>query len=122
MSRAQVGPPPSPQLFFETVNAFHKTEALKTAIELGLFTGIAQGQQIAEDIAATCNASARGTRILCDFLVVNGFLTKAANRYGVTRPRISRQRTAILAAALNHRRLQAPYGSGTHRRNDQEGE
>jgi len=103
MSRAQVGPPPSPQLFFETVNAFHKTEALKTAIELGLFTAIAQGQQKAEDIAATCNASARGTRILCDFLVVNGFLTKAANRYAMTRDSavfLDQRSPAYLGSAL----------------------
>ncbi len=85
MSGTQVGPPPSPQLFFETANAFQKTEALRTAIELGLFTSIAEGKRTAEDLAAAVKASARGTRILCDFLVVNGFLTKDANRYGLTR-------------------------------------
>jgi 2-polyprenyl-3-methyl-5-hydroxy-6-metoxy-1,4-benzoquinol methylase len=85
MSGAQVGPPPSPQLFFETANAFHKTEALRAAVELGLFTAIGEGKQPAEDIAARCKASARGTRILCDFLVINGFLTKDGNRYALTR-------------------------------------
>jgi 2-polyprenyl-3-methyl-5-hydroxy-6-metoxy-1,4-benzoquinol methylase len=85
MSGTQVGPPPSPQLFFETANAFQKTEALRAAIELGLFTSIAEGKRTAEDIAVAVKASARGTRILCDFLVVNGFLTKEGNRYGLTR-------------------------------------
>ncbi len=85
MSGTQAGLPPSPQLFFEMANAFQKTEALRAAIELGLFTAIAEGKQTAEDVAAGCNASARGTRILCDFLVVNGFLTKEANHYGLTR-------------------------------------
>ncbi len=85
MSGTQVGPPPSPQLFFETANAFQKTEALRTAIELNLFTSIAEGKRTAQDLATAINASARGTRILCDFLVVNGFLTKEANRYGLTR-------------------------------------
>jgi len=84
LSATMTGAPPSPQLFFETANAFQRTEALKTAIELELFTAIAEGKQTAEDIGARCKASARGTRILCDFLVVHGLLTKHANRYALT--------------------------------------
>jgi ubiquinone/menaquinone biosynthesis C-methylase UbiE len=85
LSATMTGAPPSPQLFFETANAFQRTEALKAAIELELFTAIAEGKQTAEDIGARCKASPRGTRILCDFLVVHGFLTKQANRYALTR-------------------------------------
>lgn len=85
MSGTQVSPPPSPQLFFETATAFQKTEALRAAIELGLFTTIAEDKRTAVAIAAVLKASARGIRILCDFLVVNGFLTKEGNRYGLTR-------------------------------------
>src|SRR5436189_242181 len=84
LSATMTGAPPSPQLFFETANAFQRSEALKTAIELELFTAIAEGKQTAEDIGARCKASARGTRILCDFLVVHGLLTKHANRYALT--------------------------------------
>jgi ubiquinone/menaquinone biosynthesis C-methylase UbiE len=75
---------PSPQLFFETANAFQKSEALKAAVELELFTAIGEGKHTSEEIAARCNASARGTGILCDFLVINGFLTKQGNRYSLT--------------------------------------
>ena len=103
MSGAQIGPPPSPQLFFETANAFQKTEALRTAIELGLFTTIAEGKQTAEDIAAGCIASTRGTRILCDFLVVNSFLTKEDNRYTLTRDSavfLDQRSPAYLGSAL----------------------
>ncbi len=75
---------PSPQLFFETANAFQRSEALKAAVELELFTAIGEGKHTSDEIAAGCNASARGTRILCDFLVINGFLTKQANRYSLT--------------------------------------
>src|SRR5437868_13378968 len=84
LSATMTGAPPSPQLFFETANAFQRTEALKTAIELELFTAIAEGKQTAEDIGARCKACARGTRILCDLLVVHGMLTKHANRYALT--------------------------------------
>ena len=72
---------PSPELFFATVNAYHRTEALRAAIELELFTAIAEGNQTAETIARRCDASERGIRMLCDFLVVIGFLTKESNRY-----------------------------------------
>lgn len=75
---------PSPALFFETMNAYQRTQCLKGAIELGLFTAIGEGAHSAADIARECSASERGIRILCDFLVVNGFLTKAANRYDLT--------------------------------------
>jgi len=84
LSAPTIGAPPSPQLFFETANAFQRTEALKAAIELELFTAIAEGKQTAEDIGARCKASPRGMRILCDFLVVHGLLTKQANRYALT--------------------------------------
>ena len=51
MPGVQAGPPPSPQLFFETVTAFHKTEALKAAIQLEIFTAIGEGNQTAAAIA-----------------------------------------------------------------------
>lgn len=75
---------PSPKLFFQTMGAYQQTAALKTALELDLFTAIAEGNKNAETIAGRCKASERGTRILCDFLVVVGFLTKAEGRYGLT--------------------------------------
>jgi hypothetical protein len=61
---------PSPELFFANVNAYQRTEALKAAIELGLFTAIAEGNQTADAIGRRCQASKRGIRPLCDFLVV----------------------------------------------------
>lgn len=75
---------PSPALFFETVNAYQRTEALKAAIELDLFTAIGEGATTAQALAPRCEASERGLRILCDYLVVIGFLTKDGNRYGLT--------------------------------------
>src|SRR5436305_15019720 len=84
LSATMTGAPPSPPLFFETANAFQRTEALKTAIELELFTAIAAGKQTDEDIVVRCKSSARGTRILCDFLLVHGLLTKHATLYALT--------------------------------------
>lgn len=75
---------PSPQLFFQTVNAYQRTEALKAALELETFTAIGEGNATAADIAKRCGASERGTRILCDFLCIMGFLNKEGNRYILT--------------------------------------
>jgi SAM-dependent methyltransferase len=85
MPEAQAGAPPSPQLFFETVTAFHETAALKTAIELEVFTAIGEGNQTATTIARRCQTSERGMRILCDALVIIGFLKKDSSNYSLTR-------------------------------------
>lgn len=75
---------PSPQLFFETINAFQKVGALKAAIDLELFTAIGGTPSTAAEIAARCDCPERGIRILCDYLTVTGFLTKSDSRYALT--------------------------------------
>src|SRR2546426_4916333 len=76
--------PPTPALLFDTINAHQRTEAIQTAIELDVFTAIARGNTTAAEIGQTCGASERGTRILCDYLVIIGFLTKEDGKYGLT--------------------------------------
>src|SRR5689334_2402608 len=75
---------PSPVLFFQTVNAFQRTAAVKAAVDLELFTAIGEGKQTVPELARRCHAAERGVRILCDHLVVLGFLTKTADRYALT--------------------------------------
>lgn len=75
---------PTPQLFFQTINAYQRTEGLKAAIELDVFTGIGEGKTSAGEIAERSGASERGIRILCDFLCVMGFLSKEGQRYKLT--------------------------------------
>jgi ubiquinone/menaquinone biosynthesis C-methylase UbiE len=75
---------PSPQLFFQTINAYQRTEGLKAAIELETFTAIGEGNTTAPEIAKRCGTSERGMRILCDFLTVMGFLNKQGSRYSLT--------------------------------------
>ncbi len=77
-------PQPTPQLFFQTVNAYQRTEGLKAAIELEVFTAIGEGKTTADEIAERSSASERGMRILCDFLCVLGFLTKNGRSYELT--------------------------------------
>ena len=75
---------PSAEHFFETLNAYQQTEALKAAIELDLFTAIGEGGGTSAELGERCRASERGIRILCDYLAVIGFLNKGENRYGLT--------------------------------------
>lgn len=75
---------PSPALFFDTMNAYQRTAALKGALELEVFTAIGEGNATAASLAARCRTSERGMRILCDYLVIIGFLTKEENNYRLT--------------------------------------
>jgi hypothetical protein len=73
--------PLTPGIVFENLNAFVKTAALKAAIELDIFRAIGQGKHDLASIARHASASERGTRILCDFLVISGCLQKVDGRY-----------------------------------------
>jgi ubiquinone/menaquinone biosynthesis C-methylase UbiE len=75
---------PSPELFFDTMNAYQRTAALKAGIELDVFSAVGEGAT-AKEVAARCHSSERGVRILCDYLTIIGFLTKASDgRYHLT--------------------------------------
>lgn len=74
----------SPAPIFDTLNRYQHTMALKGAIDLDLFTHIAEGATTPAAIAERCQASERGVRILCDFLTMFGFLKKVNERYELT--------------------------------------
>jgi ubiquinone/menaquinone biosynthesis C-methylase UbiE len=73
----------TPERIFETLNAYQKTAALKTAIELDVFSAIADGATTQASIARRCQSSERGIRILCDYLTINGFLLKNGQEYAL---------------------------------------
>jgi ubiquinone/menaquinone biosynthesis C-methylase UbiE len=75
---------PNPANIFEAISSFQLTFAVRTAIELDVFTAIAEGAHTASGIAKRCNASERGIRILCDYLTVNGLLHKQGTEYSTT--------------------------------------
>ena len=74
----------SPEHIFAVINAFQNSAALKTAIDLNVFTTVAEGADRADSIAQRVNAAERGVRILCDYLTILGFLTKTDDRYALT--------------------------------------
>ena len=81
---SSVAQQPSPQLFFQTINAHQRTEALKAAIELEVFTAIGEGNTTAAALAKRCQTSEKGMRILCDFLTIMDMLTKNGDQYALT--------------------------------------
>jgi ubiquinone/menaquinone biosynthesis C-methylase UbiE len=84
MNQSRQMPGPSLELIFETIHGFQRTAAVKAALELDVFTGIADGATTALTLARRAEASERGMRILCDYLAVLGLLTKTADRYELT--------------------------------------
>jgi SAM-dependent methyltransferase len=83
MASQSTVPAPSPLGIFDALNAYQQTMALKGALELDLFTHIAEGAVTAAEIAKKCHAAERGVRILCDFLTIHGFLTKTDFKYAL---------------------------------------
>jgi 2-polyprenyl-3-methyl-5-hydroxy-6-metoxy-1,4-benzoquinol methylase len=75
---------PSPAIVFDTLQAYMRSVALRGAIDLDLFTAIAEGNQSLGSIAARIKASEKGTRVLCDFLTMIGLLTKQGGEYALT--------------------------------------
>jgi ubiquinone/menaquinone biosynthesis C-methylase UbiE len=111
---------PNPAIIFDTLNAYQRSAALKAAIELELFTTVARGNRCAEAIAKALGASTRGIRILCDYLVLSGFLAKDHDQYSLSTDSamfLDRNSPAYLGSAalfLLDPRLIAPFLNLTH--------
>ncbi len=84
MAAHTTGHDPNPLLIFEALSSFQRATALKAAIELEVFTHIGAGITESAEIARRAKASEKGMRILCDFMTINGFLTKQGSSYGLT--------------------------------------
>lgn len=75
---------PNPERIFSFLNAFQQTAALKSAIELDIFSVIGAGAATAAQIAEKAKVSERGARILCDYVTIMGLLGKADGQYFLT--------------------------------------
>jgi SAM-dependent methyltransferase len=76
--------PPSLTDIFHAFTGYQRTFTLKAGVELDVFTAVGEGATTPAALAARTTASERGLRILCDRLVVEGFLTKRDGRYGLS--------------------------------------
>jgi 2-polyprenyl-3-methyl-5-hydroxy-6-metoxy-1,4-benzoquinol methylase len=73
----------TPERFFIAINSYQLTEAIKSGVELDVFTAVNEGNTTAATIAERCQATERGMRILCDYLTIHGFLTKQGTTYSL---------------------------------------
>ncbi len=71
------------QTIVDLFAAYQRTAAVKTGVELDLFTAIGEGVDTSEGLAVRCQAAERGVRILCDYLTVIGVLEKRRDRYSL---------------------------------------
>ncbi len=102
MSTTQPIAVPSPEPIFETLTAFQRSACLKAAIDLDLFTAIGKGNDNVASIAKQIGGTERGTRILCDYLTVIGFLNKTDRRYSLPQVAsvfLDRQSPAFMGSA-----------------------
>jgi ubiquinone/menaquinone biosynthesis C-methylase UbiE len=84
MSSSAQAEAPSPGIVFDTLQAYQRSVALRGAIDLDLFTAIAEGNHSLKAIATRIKASEKGTRVLCDYLTMIGFLVKQGGEYTLT--------------------------------------
>jgi 2-polyprenyl-3-methyl-5-hydroxy-6-metoxy-1,4-benzoquinol methylase len=75
---------PNPALIWETITAHQRSAALKAGVELGVFDALGDGPSTSAELASRAGVAERGIRILCDFLTVQGLLSKADGRYAHT--------------------------------------
>ena len=75
---------PNPTWLLDEFRAFERSLALRTAIEMDLFTQIAAGANTIRALAAAVHAPERGLSALCDSLAVQGHLLKRGSRYSLT--------------------------------------
>jgi 2-polyprenyl-3-methyl-5-hydroxy-6-metoxy-1,4-benzoquinol methylase len=75
---------PNPSFVMQILNSYQRTAALRAAIQLDLFTAIAEGNETAAAIAGRCKATERGIRILCDYLTIVGLLAKHDKLYSLS--------------------------------------
>jgi ubiquinone/menaquinone biosynthesis C-methylase UbiE len=73
--------PLNPAPILGMMMGYQQSAAMQAAVELDFFTAIGEGHNSAAAIAQACGCNERGARILADYFVVNGLLTKKHQNY-----------------------------------------
>jgi SAM-dependent methyltransferase len=101
---------PSLERVWGAFTGYHRTAALRAAIELDVFSEIAAGVTTLEALAARCQASQRGLRALLNSLVMDGFLVRTGDDYGLSPTAavfLDRNAPAYIGSAI--RFIASPY-------------
>ncbi|MEP7353224.1 MAG: class I SAM-dependent methyltransferase [Acidobacteriota bacterium] len=84
MAQPETDPiPVNPGRIHQALTSYQLAQAVKGALELEIFTHIAEGARTADEIAKLCGGTPKGVRVLCDYLTVHALLTKAGPQYGL---------------------------------------
>jgi precorrin-6B methylase 2 len=75
---------PNPEKILQTGMAFWASKTLLSAIEMGVFTELADGPESFESLRGRLGLHPRSARDFLDTLVALGFLTRDGDRYGNT--------------------------------------
>src|SRR3979490_672931 len=101
MARKTGKGPPSPAVLMEDLTGAGRSRALAAAVELDVFSHIAEGKRTAKEVAGAAGASPRGMAYLLDALPGVGDLHKTGSRYGlrpVSATFLVRGKTAYMGA------------------------
>jgi SAM-dependent methyltransferase len=83
MARKKGKAPLSPAMVMEDLTGAWRSRALIAAIELDVFTHIAEGKRTLKEVAEAAGASPRGMVFLLDALTAIRYLRKTGSRYGL---------------------------------------
>jgi SAM-dependent methyltransferase len=83
MARKKGTPQLSPAAIMEDLLGVWKSRTLVAAVELDVFSHIAEGKRTVKEVAEAAGASPRGMARLLDALTAIGYLRKAGNRYAL---------------------------------------
>jgi 3-hydroxy-5-methyl-1-naphthoate 3-O-methyltransferase len=103
--------PVTPEKFMEDLWAARRSLALIAAIELDVFTAIAEGKKTSADVARAIKAPRRGVERLLDAMVGLEYLTKRGSQYGLTPLSdtfLVRKRQGYLGAIVDESRIALP--------------
>ncbi len=75
---------PNPDLIYDLFGGIFKPQFIRTALQLDVFTPLAQSPFTAEQIAQACGCDTTGIKILIDYLYAAQLLTFEDNRYPLT--------------------------------------
>jgi len=103
MATPATGNRPTPERIFNTLNAYQQAAALKTAIEWTCSPRLEPARIPRRRSPAKTGAAEKGVRVLCDYLTIQGFLTKENGRYALTQESalfLDRKSPACLASMV----------------------
>ncbi len=75
---------PNPDLIYDLFGGVFKPQFIRIALQLDVFTPLAENPSTAEQVAQACDCDSTGMKALLDYLCALQLLTREDNRYALT--------------------------------------